>query len=214
MNIKKIISPLRTAIIFTAVMLVLCGLAYPLAMTGLGQLIFPSQANGSIIYADGKAVGSSLIGQDFTDPRFMKCRPSAVNYNTYTDAQKADGTYAGIRTGSANYAPSNPKLAARVEADIEKFLAANPTVKKEALPADLITASGSGLDPHISPESAAVQIPALAQNTGLSEQDLQQIVKNNTKGKFLGIFGEKTVNVLGVNLEIAKALNILGEVEK
>jgi len=214
MNIKKFISPFRTIFVFAVVMLVLCGLAYPLAMTGLGQLIFHSQANGSIIYSDGKAVGSSLIGQDFTDPRFMKCRPSAVNYNTYTDEQKSDGTYTGIKTGSDNYAPSNPKLAVRVEADIEKFLAANPTVKKEALPADLLTASGSGLDPHISPESAKVQIPALAVNTGLSEQDLQQFVKDNTKGKFLGIFGEKTVNVLGVNLEIAKALKLIGEAEK
>ena len=211
MNIKKIISPLRTVFVFAAVMLVLCGLAYPLAMTGLGQLMFSSQANGSIIYADGgKAVGSSLIGQDFTDARFMKCRPSAVNYNTYTDEQKSDGIYTGIRTGSDNYAPSNPKLAARIEADIEKFLAANPTVKKEDIPADLITASGSGLDPHISPESAEIQIPALAVNTGLSEQRLEQFVKDNTKGKFLGIFGEKTVNVLGVNLEIAKALNLTG----
>ena len=211
MNIKKIISPLRTVFVFSAVMLVLCGLAYPMAMTGLGQLIFSPQANGSIIYADGKAVGSSLIGQDFTDPRFMKCRPSAVNYNTYTDEQKSDGTYKGIRTGSDNYAPSNPKLAARVEADIEKFLAANPTVKKEDIPADLITASGSGLDPHISPESAKVQIPALAVNTGLSEQTLEQFVKDNTKGRFLGVFGEETVNVLGVNLEIAKALSLIGK---
>ncbi|MCL2772712.1 MAG: potassium-transporting ATPase subunit KdpC [Oscillospiraceae bacterium] len=190
-------------------MLVICGLAYPLAMTGLGQLIFHSQADGSMVYADGKIVGSLLIGQDFTDPCFMKCRPSAVNYNTYTDAQKSDGTYAGIRTGSDNYAPSNPKLAARVEADIEKFLAANPTVKKEDIPADLLTASGSGLDPHISPASADIQIPALTQNTGLPEQTLEQFVKDNTKGRLLGIFGEETVNVLGVNLEIAKALNLI-----
>jgi len=208
-KIKKYLLPFRTALFFAAVMLVICGLAYPLAMTGLGQLIFHSQADGSMVYADGKIVGSLLIGQDFTDPCFMKCRPSAVNYNTYTDAQKSDGTYAGIRTGSDNYAPSNPKLAARVEADIEKFLAANPTVKKEDIPADLLTASGSGLDPHISPASADIQIPALTQNTGLPEQTLEQFVKDNTKGRLLGIFGEETVNVLGVNLEIAKALNLI-----
>ncbi|MCL2690351.1 MAG: potassium-transporting ATPase subunit KdpC [Chitinispirillia bacterium] len=206
MSIKKYLLPFKTAIIFSIVMFILCGLAYPLTMTGLGRLIFPSQAGGSLIYVNGQAVGSSLIGQDFTGPRFMKCRPSAVNYNTYTAQDKADGIYKGIRTGSDNYAPSNPKLWARVEADIKSFLVANPTVKKGEIPADLLTASGSGLDPHISPSSADIQIPRLAQNSELSEEALRQIVRNNTTGKFLRIFGEETVNVLGVNLEIVRSL--------
>ena len=198
--------PLKTAVTFSIVMFVICGLAYPLGMTALGRLIFPSQAKGSLIYVNGHAAGSSLIGQDFTDPRFMKCRPSAVNYNTYTNQDKTDGIYKGIRTGSDNYAPSNPKLWARVETDIKHFLETNPTVKDEEIPADLLTASGSGLDPHISPSSADIQIPRLAKNSGLSEETLRQIVKNNTTGRFLRIFGEETVNVLGVNLEIARAL--------
>lgn len=209
-NIKNILKPLGVAVVFSLIMFIICGLIYPLATTGIGQLFFPSQANGSIVYVDGQAVGSKLIGQDFADARFMKCRPSAVNYNIYTEEEKADGTYGGVATGSENLAPTNPDLLKRIEADIEKFLKANPTVKKGDIPADLLTASGSGLDPHISPQSAKIQIPALIETTGLSEDTLNQIVKNNTSGKLLGVFGEETVNVLGVNLEISKALNIIG----
>ena len=108
-----------------------------------------------------------------------------------------------------NYAPSNPALTQRVEADIEAFLEANPEVKREDIPADLVTASGSGLDPHITPASARIQIPALAAASGLSQEELEQIVENNTEGKLLGIFGEETVNVLGVNLDIAKAMGLV-----
>lgn len=206
MNIKRFLIPLRTALVFTIVMFVLCGLVYPFLVTGLGQLIFPSKANGSMIYVDDKAVGSSLIGQDFTDPRFMKCRPSAVSYNTYTKEEKEDGTYGGVSTGSNNFAPTNPKLAERVQADMEAFLLQNTTIQKEDIPTDLLTASGSGLDPHISPESAAIQLAAISEHSGLSTETLEEIVKNNTTGKLLGVFGGETVNVLGVNLEIAEAL--------
>ncbi|MEG2421580.1 MAG: potassium-transporting ATPase subunit C, partial [Oscillospiraceae bacterium] len=147
--------------------------------------------------------GSALVGQDFTDPRFLQGRPSAVNYNTFTDA----GTFGGVSSGSQNYGPSNPALTERVQADMDAFLAAHPDVKAAEIPADLVTSSGSGLDPDISPASAAVQIPQLAKNTGLSEEALTQMVAENTTGKFLGIFGEARVNVLGVNLAIARALN-------
>lgn len=204
-----ILKGLKRPFLITLTLLVICGLAYPLLLTGISQIFFPKQANVSLITVNGETVGSTLIGQDFTDARFMKCRPSAVNYNTYTAKDKADGTYAGVGSGSKNYANTNPELKKRVEADIAVFLKANPTIKKSDIPTDLLTASGSGLDPDISPASAAVQIPALSKATGLSEDALQKIVKENTKGKFLGIFGTETVNVLNVNLEISKALGLL-----
>ncbi|MEY8353995.1 potassium-transporting ATPase subunit C [Lachnospiraceae bacterium 54-53] len=143
----------------------------------------------------------------------MKCRPSAVNYNTYTREQINDGTYGGVGSGSKNYAPTNPELLKRVEKDMADFLASNPDVKREDIPTDLLTASGSGLDPHISPRSAAVQIPGLAEATGLTEGRLKEIVKDHTREKFLGIFGEETVNVLMVNLEIAKEINLISHAE-
>ena len=193
----------------TLALFLICGLAYPLLLTGISQLIFPNQANGSLVTVNGKTVGSSLEGQDFTDARFMKCRPSAVNYNTYTQEDKESGTYTGVASGSKNYSTTNPELVKRVEADIAKFLETNPSVKKEDIPTDLLTASGSGLDPDISPKSAAIQIPALAEATGLSQDRLKEIVKENTQGKVLGIFGEEIVNVLNVNLQIAEDLNLV-----
>lgn len=207
----KVLNGIKKPFLVTIALLLICGLAYPLLLTGISQIIFPRQANGSLITANGNAVGSELIGQDFTDARFMKCRPSAVNYNTYTQEDKDSGNYTGVGSGSKNYAPTNPELVKRVEADMAEFLKANPSVKKEDIPTDLLTASGSGLDPHISPESAAIQIPALVESTGLSQETLENIVKENTQGKFLGIFGEETVNVLKVNLDIAKELGLLGQ---
>ncbi|SHN87723.1 K(+)-transporting ATPase subunit C [Desulfitobacterium chlororespirans] len=199
---------IKRPFLVTIALFLICGLAYPLLLTGISQLIFPSQAKGSLITINGKAVGSELIGQDFTDARFMKSRPSAVNYNTYTQEDKEEGNYTGVGSGSKNYAPTNPELVKRVEADMAVFLEANPILKKEDIPTDLLTASGSGLDPHISPAAAAVQIPALAVATGLSQETLETIVKENTQGKFLGIFGEETVNVLMVNLDIAQELGL------
>ncbi len=209
MNAKNILRPLRNMLLLALMFFLLCGLAYPLALTGLGQLLFPHQANGSILYHNGQAIGSALINQTFTDPRFLQSRPSAVNYNVYTEAEKADGSYGGVATGSANYASSNPALAERVEADIEAFLARNPSVQKGDIPAELLTASGSGLDPHISPEAARVQLPALAEATGLTQQRLQELVDAQTSGKALGFLGGETVNVVLVNLEIAKELGML-----
>lgn len=209
----KFVKALKAPVLVTLVLLVICGLVYPLLMTGLSQLLFPRQANGSLIYADGQAVGAQYVGQDFTDPRFMRCRPSAVNYNVYTDEAKASGDYAGVASGSNNYGPSNPALVERVQSDIDAFLAEHPGLTVADLPADLVTASGSGLDPHISPASAEVQVPQLAENTGLTEEALRSIVKENTTGKFLGIFGEDVVNVLGVNLGIAQALGLVSEVK-
>ncbi|WP_182186032.1 K(+)-transporting ATPase subunit C [Pectinatus frisingensis] len=204
----EVIKGFKRPFLVTIFFLLLCGLGYPLLLTGLSQLIFPVQANGSIIKVNGTAVGSKFVGQDFSDPRFMKGRPSAVDYNTYTQEQKDDGTYSGVSSGSKNYSATNPELAERVENDMNTFLAANPTIAKEDIPTDLLTASGSGLDPQISPAAAAVQIPALAQNTGLTEDVLKDIVAHNTQDRFLGVFGEPTVNVLGVNLQIGQILGI------
>lgn len=201
------------AVIVSLVLLVVCGLIYPLAMTGISQILFPSQANGSIVYYNGKPAGSELLGQAFTDPRFFHGRVSAVNYNTYTEedtkpSQNGKPAYSGPASGSANLAPSNPALAERVKKDIDEFLAANPGIKKEDIPADLFTSSGSGLDPDISPQAAAVQVPGISNATGISASELQSIVSRYTEGRFLGIFGEPRVNVLKVNIEIAKRLNL------
>lgn len=211
---------IRQAVAVTVIFLFLCGFLFPVVLSGLSAVIFPDQAKGSLVTADGEAVGAANVGQDFTEPYFMKCRPSACNYNTYYEDAEGnrfyhDGSaFAGLSSGSSNYGPSNPALAERVEADIEEFLAANPDVTREKLPADLMTASGSGLDPHVSPEGAQVQIPALAEASGLSEEELEQIVEDNTTGKLLGIFGEEAVNVLGVNLDIAAAMGLVGKVAK
>lgn len=211
---KSFLKYLKSAVILTVLMLVVCGLAYPAALTGLGQLIFPHHANGSLITADGEkttdpqmAVGSVLTGQDFSgDTKYFQGRVSGVNYNTYTEEEKEDGTFAGVSSGGSNLAPTNEDLKTRVEESVAEFLESHPDVKKGAIPADLLTASGSGLDPNITPESADIQISAIAEATGLSEEELKTIVEQNTDGKVLGIFGHERVNVLKCNLEIAKAL--------
>ena len=205
-TIKTHLSAIRKPIFVTGILLLLCGFLYPLLMTGLAQVLFPHQAGGSLVTVNGQIVGSQLLGQDFTEDYYMKCRPSAINYNTYTAEEKESGVYGGVTSGSDNLAPTNPALVERVEEDIKVFLEKNPTASKEDIPTDLMTASGSGLDPHISPESAHVQLDALVVATGLSLEELEEIVENNTLGKGLGIFGESSVNVLGVNLEIAKMM--------
>lgn len=200
------------ALTVTAVLFILCGLIYPLAMTGISQLFIKKQANGSIIMSNGQAVGSELLGQNFTDNRFFHGRVSAVNYNTYkpedkTPDEEGKKSYNGVSSGSANLAPSNPSLAKRVKEDMDAFLKANPGVKKDDIPTDFLTSSGSGLDPDISPQAAKLQIPAIAKATGLSAKDLEEIVKKCTEGRTLGIFGEPRVNVLKANIEISNRIN-------
>ena len=210
---KSFLKYFKSALVLTVLMLILCGFAYPAALTGLGQLIFPHQANGSLITAEGEktddpenAVGSAIVGQDFSgDSRYFQCRISGVNYNTYTEEEKEDGSYAGVGSGGSNLAPSNEELKQRAEKSVEEFLKNNPDVKKGDIPADLLTASGSGMDPDITPESAEIQIPSIAKNTGLTEEEIRKIVEKNTNGKTLGVFGHERVNVLKCNLEIAKA---------
>lgn len=206
----------RTAFVFSIVMMVICSCIYPMALTGVSQVTMKEKANGNLIDKDGnptanieEAVGSELVGQDFTEDYYFHGRVSSVNYNTYTQEQKASGEYSGVSSGSFNYANSNPELEARIQEDLNEFLAAHPDVKAEDIPSDLLTASGSGLDPHISPKAAEVQISVVAKNSGLTEDQVYEIVEENTEHKVLGIFGEERVNVLKCNLAIAREMGIL-----
>lgn len=194
---------LLRAVAMTFVLFILLGFVYPLAMTGVSQVLFNKQANGSLIENKGQVVGSELLGQSFTGDGYFHGRISAVNYNTYSD----ESSFGGVSSGSANLAPSNPALKERVEKDVEAFLAANPGLKREDIPTDLLTSSGSGLDPHISPKAARIQIPAISKATGISADELNRIIDQYTDGRALGIFGEPRVNVLKANIEIYNRLN-------
>lgn len=213
---KKLGKSIGKAFVFCVVMMLLCSFAYPLALTGVSQVAMKEKANGNLIDQNGnptvdpeEAVGSALVGQDFTEDYFFKGRVSSVNYNTYTEEQKENGEYAGVSSGSYNYGNSNPELKERIEKDLDEFLATHPGVKKEDVPSDLLTASGSGLDPHISPEAAEVQVKAVAEHSGLSEETVWEIVKENTEEKVLGIYGEARVNVLKCNLGIAEKMGLI-----
>jgi K+-transporting ATPase ATPase C chain len=177
---------LRVSLVF----LVLCGIIYPLVSTGLAQLLMPGKANGSLIEnSEGEVIGSELIGQSFTDPKYFHGRVSSIEY-------KAEAS------GSNNYAPSNPDMLERTKESIEAWKKNNPDVPVSELPIDLITNSGSGLDPHITPQSAMVQIPRISKLTGLSTAALEQLVLEQTEGRSLGVFGEPRVNVLKLNLAL------------
>lgn len=214
-SVKKLLHRTRQTVTVSVTLMVICGLVFPCLLSGISALIFPDQANGNLITVNGKTVGAENVGQEFTEDYYMWSRPSAYHYNVYVEGKDGkqyynDGTeFAGLGSGSNNYAPSNPALSERVETDIKAFLEKNPDVKREDIPTDLLTASGSGLDPHISPESAEIQIPRIAKASGLSEDQIRQIVSDNTTGKMLGVFGESTVNVLNVNIEIAQDLGLL-----
>lgn len=210
---KRFGKMLKTACFFCLVMLLLCSFAYPLLLTGASQVTMQARANGSLIDKNGnlttdltEVVGSELLGQRFTEDCFFKGRVSAVNYNTYTKEEAESGAFSGAASGSFNYGSSNPDLKARIEEDLDAFLAAHPGVTAEEVPADLLTASASGLDPHISPQAAEIQIAAVAEHSGLSEETVEKIVEENTEHKVLGIFGEERVNVLKCNLAVAQAM--------
>ncbi len=204
---------LKSAFICSLVLGVLCCVVYPAALTLAGQALFNKQANGNLITVtmNGEEVqiGSELVGQQFEDPKFFHGRVSSVNYNCYTAEEKEDGTYGGVSSGSFNYGNSNPDLKARVEEDLAAWMEAHPDVKQEDIPSDLLTASGSGLDPHITVQAARVQVGEISKASGISEDELNQIIDSNTEGKVLGIFGEEKVNVLGCNLDIAEKLGMI-----
>lgn len=182
---------LRNALVMLALMTAITGIAYPLAVTGLAQLLFPAQANGSLIEKDGKPVGSSLIGQSFTDPRYFWGRPSA------TTPQPNNGASS---TGS-NLGPTNRALTDAARQRIDALRAADPG-NTAPVPVDLVTASGSGLDPEISPAAAAYQVPRVARARGLSESQVRAMVAMATTGRQFGVLGEPRVNVLRLNLAL------------
>ena len=188
---------IRPAILMLIALTVITGLIYPLVMTGLAQLMFPRQANGSLILdASGKPIGSALIGQPFDDPKYFWSRPSATGPFPYN---------AGASSGS-NLGPINPALAEAVEARVKALQETDPANTQPA-PVDLVTASGSGLDPHISPAAAEYQVARVARVRGLDEGQVRQLVQQYTEGRDLAILGEPRVNVLSLNL----ALDQLGE---
>jgi len=195
---------LRPAIMMIVVMTVITGLAYPLAMTGLAQAIFPHQANGSLIEKDGKVVGSELIGQDFESNKYFHGRPSATTEPDPKDPTKTVAVpYAADNSSGSNLAPTSQALADRVKDDAAKLHAENPAAP---VPVDLVTTSASGLDPDITPAAAIFQVPRVAKARGLPIERVSQLVDDNTQGRFLGVLGEPRVNVLKLNL----ALDALG----
>lgn len=214
-RVKSFVHSTRQVVLVTAVLMLLCGLLFPLLLSGLSALFFPHQADGSLIEVNGKAVASEHVGQQFLKDYYLWSRPSAYQYNVYIEDAEGnqfypDGsTFSGLGSGSNNDAPSNPALAERVEADIAAFLERNPSVKREDIPTDLLTASGSGLDPHISPASAEIQVARIAGASGLGEDRVREIIQKHTAGKLLGIFGDDTVNVVKANIDLGIAMGIL-----
>jgi K+-transporting ATPase ATPase C chain len=182
---------LLISIWMTVVTTALFGIIYPLAVTELAQWIFPRQANGEMIDVGGTLAGSSLIGQTFSSPGYFRSRPSAAGAAGY-DPDAASG-------GASNLGPTNSALITRVKGDVEHAQAENPGA---AIPADMVTTSGSGLDPHISPASAEFQVPRVAKERGMSESDVRALVQKHTEGRQLGFLGEPRVNVLELNLEL------------
>jgi potassium-transporting ATPase KdpC subunit len=184
------------AIKLALITLLLLGLVYPLVITGLAQLLFPKQANGSLLSSQGKVIGSELIGQPFAGPKYFQPRPSAAGQG-----------YDGLASGGSNLGPTSKLLAGRIRKEIKQLRAENSTLQAGKIPVDMVTTSGSGLDPDISPANAYSQIPRIAKARGLQEAALRSLAESHITGRQFGILGEPRVNVLKLNL----ALDTLGK---
>jgi len=193
----------RPAIVVLVALTLITGLVYPLAMTGIAQMLFPYQAGGSMIERDGTVVGSALIGQQFSDEKYFHGRPSATNTPDPNDPTKnIDAPYNAANSGASNLGPTSKMLADRLAGDVDKLKAENPAMP---VPVDLVTTSGSGLDPHISPAAALFQVPRVAKARGLPEERVRALVAAQTEGRWLGLLGEPRVNVLALNMALDSA---------
>jgi potassium-transporting ATPase KdpC subunit len=193
---------IRPAIVILVALTLVTGLVYPLAMTGIAQVLFPYQAQGSLIERNGTVVGSELIGQVFESDKYFHGRPSATTAPDPNDSTKTvPSPYNAANSGGSNLGPSNKALIDRVQGDIEKLKVENPSA---AVPADLVTTSASGLDPHISPDAALFQVPRIAKARNLPEDRVRQLVAEHTETRLFGLLGEPRVNVLLLNIALDK----------
>jgi K+-transporting ATPase ATPase C chain len=191
---------IRPALVLIFALTLITGLIYPLFMTGIANVIFPYQAQGSLIEKDGTVIGSELIGQVFADEKYFHGRPSATNTPDPKDPTKnVDAPYNAANSGGSNLGPTNKALIDRVKGDVDKLKAENPSAPA---PIDLVTTSGSGLDPHISPEAALFQVPRVAKARGITEDRLRQLLAEHVEGRLLGFIGEPRVNVLMLNIAL------------
>ena len=191
---------IRPAIVMMVLFTVLTGLIYPLGMTGIAQLVFPRQANGSLIERDKKVLGSELIGQNFTEDKYFHGRPSATTDTDPKDSTKTiPAPYNAANSSGSNAGPTAKSLIERIQGDTDKLKAENPNA---AVPVDLVTTSASGLDPDITPAAALFQVPRIAKARGLPEAKVRDLVTQNVEGRFLGVIGEPHVNVLRLNMAL------------
>ena len=194
---------IRPAIVFVVALTAITGLLYPFAMTGIAGVVFPYQAQGSLIERDGKVVGSALIGQDFTSAGYFHGRPSATVGPDPNDSTKTvPAPYNAANSGGSNLGPTNKALIDRVQGDVEKLQQENPSAQ---VPIDLVTTSGSGLDPDISPAAALFQVPRVAKARNMPEDRVRQLVDEHVEGRTLGFLGEPRINVLALNLALDRA---------
>jgi len=194
---------IRPAILILVLLTLITGLAYPLAMTAIAGVIFPKQAQGSLIEKDRKVIGSALIGQEFKDDKYFHGRPSATSAPDPADSTKTvPAPYNAANSSGSNLGPTSKALNDRIKEDVDKMKAENPSA---AVPIDLVTTSASGLDPDISPEAAQFQAPRVAKARNMPEDRVRALVTENTKGRFAGLLGEPRVNVLGLNLALDQA---------
>jgi K+-transporting ATPase ATPase C chain len=194
---------IRPAILVLVLLTAITGLAYPLAITAIAGVIFPKQAQGSLIEKDGRVIGSALIGQEFKDDKYFHGRPSATLGPDPADATKTvSAPYNAANSGGSNLGPTSKALSDRLKEDVEKLRAENPSVP---VPVDLVTTSASGLDPDISPDAALFQAPRVAKARSMPEDRVRQLVTENTRGRFAGFLGEPRVNVLALNLALDAA---------